>query len=87
MLPDGGIEIHESVQVQAGMNIRPHGSYFAAGDLIIRKGTGITPSDLAALAMGGISRIPVTGRPAVAFIPTGSELIPAGKTAGAGTEY
>ena len=84
MLPDGGIRIDPSVRVTAGMNIRPGGSYFQKGDLAVKQWTRLTPSDLAAMVMGGITSAAVVKRPVVAFIPTGSELIPAGRIPGRG---
>lgn len=83
-LASGGIQIDQAVTVKKGMNIRPASSYFAKGDPIVHKGSVLTPSDLAALVMGGITTITVIRKPVVAFIPTGSELIPAGEIPGRG---
>lgn len=79
ILEDGGILLSDEVKVKSGMNIRPCGSMLAKGDLLVKRWTKLTPSDLAALVMGGISEISVTKKPVAAFIPTGSELIPAGQ--------
>lgn len=78
ILEDGGLRLSEGIRVEPGMNIRPMGSYIAKGELLVRSGTKLTPSDLAALVMGGIERLWVMKKPVAAFIPTGSELVRAG---------
>lgn len=70
--------ISPDVPVATGSNVRPRGSSFAQGDLLMKENRPIRPMDLASLAMGGIAMVPVWKRPRVAFIPTGSELIPYG---------
>lgn len=65
--------------VQSGANVRPCGSTVKEGELLIPKGYEITPLRMAALATGGIAKVWVYKKPIVAFIPTGSELIPAGQ--------
>jgi molybdopterin molybdotransferase/putative molybdopterin biosynthesis protein len=64
----------------AGFNVRPAGSSVPQGEPLAQSGTRLTPLDLAALATGGIAEVEVRIRPKVAFIPTGSELIPLGAT-------
>lgn len=75
---EGGIKFRDEVSVTKGMNVTKRGNLIKEGDLLIQKGMKIRPTDLAALAIGGIVRIPVYRKPVVAFIPTGSELIPMG---------
>ena len=78
---DGTITfISPDITVKAGTNVTPRGSSIQEGDLLIEENMPIRPQDMAALAMGGISMIPVWRKPKVAFIPTGSELIPYGVT-------
>lgn len=77
LTPDGSIEfISEDIQVAPGTNTTASGSSIASGDHIIDADMPIRPSDLAALAMGGCLMVPVRRKPRVAFIPTGTELIP-----------
>lgn len=64
--------------VEPGSYTRPAGSIIKKGDLLIRKNEKIRATDLAALAMGNRTEIPVWKKPVVAFIPTGSELIEPG---------
>lgn len=75
---DGSIELERDVSVEAGINVRPAGSTINKGDLLMDEGLPVRPTDLAALAMGGIAMVPVRRKPKVAFIPTGSELVPPG---------
>ena len=77
--PDGSIlYISPEVTVQRDTNVIPSGKTVKAGEIIIDKSMLLRPQDMAALAMGGISMVPVWKKPKVAFIPTGSELIPQG---------
>ena len=81
----GKISIHPDVKVRPGLGVRPSGSMLKKNDLLVKAGRPLRPVDLAALVMGGIQRLPVYRKPRVAFIPTGSELIPAGAPLERGT--
>lgn len=74
----GKLVLENTPNVKAGMNIRPAGCMMQPGDLLVSANTKITPELQANLAVGGIKTVPVKKCPIVAFIPTGSELIPAG---------
>lgn len=78
--PDGSIVFDDDVRVEVGSGVRPAGSTLRAGELLLSAGNIVRPTDLAALAMGGVTMVPVRAKPRVAFIPTGSELVPAGIT-------
>ncbi|MDD4715702.1 MAG: molybdopterin molybdotransferase MoeA [Oscillospiraceae bacterium] len=73
------LSIAPSVEVKPGLNVRPRGSMVSEGELLMEGGLPIRTTDLAALAMGGKTKIPVYKKPRVAFIPTGSELVPIGQ--------
>ena len=75
---DGSVVLDDDVAVEPGSGVRPAGSTLRAGEPLMSAGSIIRPTDLAALAMGGATMVPVRVRPRVAFIPTGSELVPAG---------
>ncbi|CAK7050295.1 MAG: Molybdopterin molybdenumtransferase [Paraeggerthella hongkongensis] len=75
---DGSVILDKDVLVEPGSGVRPAGSTLRAGDALMNAGTIVRPTDLAALAMGGVAMVPVRAKPRVAFIPTGSELVPAG---------
>jgi len=70
--PDG------APQIERGMNVRPAGSMMKKDALLAKKGMRITAFDIAALATGGYGTVKVIKKPRIAFLPTGSELIPAG---------
>lgn len=76
--PDGSVVLDDDVQVESGTNVRQAGDTIRAGAPLMKAGLPIRPTDLAALAMGGITLVPVRRKPRIAFIPTGSELVPAG---------
>lgn len=69
------------------MNVKPGGSEVRRGALLARKGQLLRAQDLAAIAMGGITEIPVVKQPRVAFLPTGSELIPPDRTPKRGQNF
>lgn len=78
LLPDGGVRFRNTVNGKKGMNVKPCGADVKKGSLLAAKGTKLTAQALAAIGMGGIAEVPVVKKPRVAFIPTGSELIPVG---------
>ena len=76
--PDGSVILDDDVNVTAGSNVNPTGSTIKVGDPLLKAGVVIRPTDLAALSLGGQTMVEVWCKPKVAFIPTGSELVPAG---------
>lgn len=72
---DGSVTFDDDVTVEPGSGVRPAGSTLRAGEPLMSAGSIIRPTDLAALAMGGTTMVPVRVKPRVAFIPTGSELV------------
>jgi molybdopterin molybdotransferase/putative molybdopterin biosynthesis protein len=76
--PDGSIRFPQPVKVTPGYQVKKCGADLAKGSLLVSKGATLTPQALAALGMGGVSQVPVIRKPRVAFVPTGSELIPLG---------
>ncbi len=78
LLENGGIEILPRINVYPGLNVKPCGADLKAGALLVKAGTLLTAMDMTALAMGGGAEVPVLRKPRVGFIPTGSELVPAG---------
>lgn len=79
LLPEGGVLLHPREQIAAGSFTRPAGSTIREGDLLMEAGKTIRPTDLAALAMGGVTEIPVWKKPVISFLPTGTELIEPGE--------
>lgn len=76
---DGKLSINDNVSVKSNMNIRPAGSTIQKGKTVGRENRRLLSFDLACLAMGGITEIEVYKKPRVAFLPTGSELVPLGQ--------
>ena len=64
------------LEIRPGTNVNPRGSTVREGELLAEADSVLRPVDLAALAMGGIAVVPVRKRPRVAFLPSGSELVP-----------
>ncbi len=77
-LPDGGLQLPSDVKASKGTNVKPCGSNVKKGALLAPAGKKLTALDLAAIGMGGAACVPVRKRPVVAFVPTGSELVPVG---------
>lgn len=75
---DGSVVLDDDVEVYPGASVRSAGSTIRRGDILLEAGLPIRATDLAALAMGGITIVPVRRKPRIAFIPSGSELVPAG---------
>ena len=76
---DGKLSINDGICVKPNMNIRPAGSTIHKGETVGRTNRRLQSFDLACLAMGGITEIEVYKKPRVAFLPTGSELVPLGQ--------
>jgi len=62
------------VAPKQGANIRPLGENLKNGEVVLRKGTLITPGVLAILAMVKKKQVPVFAQPTVAILSTGDEL-------------
>lgn len=63
-----------------GVGVSPCGSISRAGEPICVAHTCLTPEAVAAAAVGGYAQVPVFARPKVAFVPTGTELVPWGSS-------
>jgi molybdopterin molybdotransferase len=62
--------------VPAGANIRRRGEVARRGDPLLAAGAVLTPGALAALATHGHDEVLVHGRPRVAILTTGDEIVP-----------
>jgi molybdenum cofactor synthesis domain-containing protein len=61
--------------VTPGLFVTPHASEVSAGELVTERGREIGPAEMAVLASFGYVRVKVYGRPRIAIISTGSELV------------
>ena len=68
----GGVRFRGSAS--RGQNIAPEGEDARKGDPLVLRGTVLQPRHVSALAAVGQWQVPVTVRPAVAVLATGSEL-------------
>lgn len=62
-----------------GDNIRPEGEDVAKGQIVARKGEPVSSFNLPLLIASGHSRVPVIRLPRSIFIPTGDEIVQAGR--------
>lgn len=67
-----------AASVVVGRHIRPAGSDVRRGDVLVREGEVLGPTELALLAGAGVSRLSVHRRPRLAILSTGDELLPVG---------
>lgn len=74
----------EQAGVSAGQNILRRAAAMSRGQVILEAGRVLRPADVGLLAEAGQSRVRVIGRPSVAVLATGSELVPADCVPGAG---
>lgn len=65
----------------SGVNVRPEGGDFRQGDVLIAKGTQLTPQHLALAASGNHPELTVHPKPSVAVMMNGDELAWPGKEA------
>lgn len=82
--PDGRLRLRDAWPVRPEDGIRPRGSAIQAGELLAKRDRPLRSFDLACLAMGGVAQVEVYQAPRVAFLPTGSELVPLGAPVGRG---
>lgn len=68
--------------VMRGRNIRRRGLDFVQGDLLLEEGRLLDPAALSLAASANHPTLPVVGKPTVAIIATGDELVRPGSTPG-----
>ncbi len=67
------VEIQRTIE--AGANFVPRGSEGKAGDVLLRRGTRLTPAAIAVAGSCGYHELTVHKRPQVAILSTGDELV------------
>ncbi|HCS74671.1 MAG TPA: molybdopterin molybdenumtransferase MoeA [Clostridiales bacterium] len=75
---EGRLELSSKINVVPGARIKNKGETVVKGDLLVKAHTVLQPPHLCVLATGGYEQVEVYDRPKVAYIPTGSELVPLG---------
>lgn len=78
---------YDQDQIQPGSNVRLKGSQCKQGELILTKGTKITPGVIGLLASVGIAEVEIYAPPTVGYIITGDELKEVGAKLIAGEIY
>ncbi|MEM2238204.1 MAG: molybdopterin biosynthesis protein [Candidatus Caldarchaeum sp.] len=73
--------------VSPNENIAQAGSDISVGDIILRKGSLITPREIAVLTSAGLEEVPVYRRARVAVFSTGNEVVEAGRPLDLGKVY
>ena len=76
---NAGTQAPETVSIRkaarVGENVRRRGMDIRSGDVVLLAGRQLKPQDLGLLAMLGVSTVTVYGKPRVALISSGDELI------------
>lgn len=82
-----GNQLKIYAEVRPGSNVDAAGSDLRRGQVLIRAGSTIRPTDLSLAASQGYSRLSVYRRPSVAILPTGNEIRPVGTRLRRGETY
>ena len=86
-----GFSNDESVQImieaKVGQHIRKMGEEINEGDILIKKGTIISTSEMGVCASSGYGELTVSKKPKVAIFATGNELVEPGKNLKEGEIY
>jgi molybdopterin molybdotransferase len=69
---------------RAGTNIFHRGREMRKGDVVLSRGTALTPQDIGVLATVGRPQVQAIPRPVVTVLPTGDELVEADQAPGPG---
>ena len=75
------------IETTPGKHIRMEGEEIKKGDVLIQKGTQITPGEIGTLATFGIDKVSVSNKPRIAIFGTGNELVEPGNTLEPGQIY
>ncbi len=82
--PVDGTSIEVVKPVAPLENVIKAGDDIKKGEVIVGRGHRMRPQDMAALAGVGVTRLAVYGKPRVAIISTGNEIVPADSSPGPG---
>ncbi|MGJ8655305.1 MAG: molybdopterin molybdotransferase MoeA [Akkermansiaceae bacterium] len=71
---------HDGIEVDDNHHIHQQGTDGKTGDILLKKGTTLTPNELAIAASAGATQLQVTRLPRIHLITTGDEVIPPHET-------
>ena len=74
-LKNGSAKLNDTAVIKPGMNIRLKGSDVKEGELVLKKGVQLNPTNIAAAASCGKSRLKVFNKLKLVVLATGDELI------------
>lgn len=78
-LVDGEARIKAGIEAPAGQNVHRRASDSRQGELLLKVGTLLRAPEVAVAASAGMSRVRVSGQPALIVISTGNELVEPGE--------
>jgi len=73
---DNKARLNDNIIIRKGINIRPKASDVAAGDLVVKQNSFLSPRNIAAIAACGKSNLNVYKKLNIGILATGDELIP-----------
>lgn len=73
-----GARVRARGEVAPGKHVGPRGEDITAGAVLLQSGRVLRPQDLGVLSSVGIAELACVGRPRVAIVTTGNELLPPG---------
>jgi molybdopterin molybdotransferase len=73
LLSDGRVRVLD--RLSAGKNVLPRGAEMMRGDVVFKAGTRLRPGEIGVLAGMGKATVSVHGRPSVAVVSTGDEIV------------
>jgi molybdopterin molybdotransferase len=79
-----GQVVIRDADIGGGRNIMRRGTAMHAGDIVLRRGTRLRPTEIGLLAEVGRATVAVVPRPTVAILATGNELVEPSETPAAG---
>ncbi|MFC3816327.1 gephyrin-like molybdotransferase Glp [Lysobacter sp. GCM10012299] len=84
---DGDLVTFVAGAVPPGSNVRRAGEDVAAGELVLRAGSLLTPARVSLAASMGLASLPIVRRPTVAVFSSGDELVEPGMALAPGEIY
>jgi len=78
-LQSGIAELAEGITPAPGLNVHSRGRDVRKGDLLLKSGTRVGPTEIAVLAANGTAHVSVAQQPRIVVVSTGDELVEPGQ--------